>query len=383
MNLSKTFAFVKYFALYPVSFFQKDTSSQGIWLIDERESQSAEDNSYHLFAYIRKQYPELRIYYVINEFSNQKEKVKPLGDVVNLFSWKHFMLLHRARVLLSTDSFKNLAFPCHKFPGLSQNTHNVFLQHGIAGNKTLPYYKERHPSFSQVITSNDNERNFFIDTYHFNEQDVTVTGLARFDQLRLKRTSTPQYKILIASTWRTWLKGQRSLYTSKYFYAWSLLIKNVRFSELLEKYDVDVYFQPHFNMMKFINEFEGISDRIHIQGKGYPLQEHIKTCDLLITDYSGVMYDFFYQEKPVVCYMFDRDEWEKQPDGPPHIDFDKDLPADITSEVNELIDSVQCYLDNKFMMKPNHQEKIDNFFKYRDHNNCERIYQSILQAIEK
>jgi CDP-glycerol glycerophosphotransferase len=222
----------------------------------------------------------------------------------------------------------------------------------------------------------------FVETYGFQDVEVNVTGFSRFDQLSTENNNTINNKILIATTWRKWLKRGNRLYSSKYFYYWSQLIKSQRLSELLEKHDAFIYFQPHFNMMKFVNEFAGMSKRIIIQTKDFPLQQHIKECDMLITDYSSVMYDFYYQEKPVICYMFDRDEWEKQLDGPPLIDFEKDLPSDIVCSVDEVVDSLEEYMNIRFAMKNEHLPKIYNFIKNRDHNNCERIYQSILHSIE-
>lgn len=384
-NVSKLFAIIKYIIVYYLYYipFHRKKDDQKVWLIDERMSQSAEDNAFHLFSYIRGHDPKFKIYYVINRHSKQKQYVAPLGNVVNQFSWKHIYLLCQSSVLLSTDSFKSIACPYEVFSFLRQKKHNVFLQHGVAGNKQMTYYQERYPYFSQVITSNENERNFFINTYHFNKE-VIVTGLARFDALPLEKRSAPKKTILVASTWRKWLKGDKSINSSKYYAAWNRLITSPKLESLLSKYGVTLYFQPHFNMMKFIKEFESLSDHIRIiQNLDKPLQEMIINCDVLITDYSSVMYDFYYQKKPVICYMFDKNEWELQPDGPPHIDFEKDLPADITHTVDELLNALEYYFKNNFEMKPMNENRINSFFKYRDHHNCDRIFNSVCQAAGK
>lgn len=385
-NLSRLFRkggfYLKVTTTYFFIYLLNPKSKKNVWLIDERVGQSAEDNSVHLFKYLRKQYSELRIYYVIRKNSPQKKNIINLGNVVDSYSLDHLKLLLQSEVLLSTDSFRGLALPFELVPWLRHETHNVFLQHGVSGNKTTTYFKKNHPNFSNVIVCSDNEKRLFVETYGFLDKEVNVTGFARFDQLSVQKNDPVTNKILIASTWRKWLRSGECLYASKYFDYWSQLLKSPRLSQLLEHFNATIYFQPHFNMMKFINEFEGISDRISIQAKDFPLQQHIKDCDLLITDYSSVMYDFYYQEKPVICYMFDRDEWEKQLDGPPLIDFDNDLPSDIVFSADAVVDSLEEYLDREFAMKEEHLPKIDYFFKYRDHGNCERIYQSASQAIE-
>ena len=142
-------------------------------------------------------------------------------------------------------------------------------------------------------------------------------------------------------------------------------------------------FRPHFNMMNFIDEFETGSSRVIIcRDLNQPLHDLIIESDLLITDYSSVMYDFFYQEKPVLAYMFDRREWVDQPPGPPHIDYDNDLPLDILSNQKEVIESLDLHMRNNFQMQEKYKARINPFFTNRDNNNCERIYQSVVNAIE-
>lgn len=52
-----------------------------IWVIGEKPDK-AQDNGYHLFKYLRENYPEKEVYYVIDENSPDIDKVKQLGNVV-------------------------------------------------------------------------------------------------------------------------------------------------------------------------------------------------------------------------------------------------------------------------------------------------------------
>jgi len=380
-NFAGLYCVFKYLILDFVFLFKekKVGCSQKAWIIDERWAQSAEDNSLHFFIHLRTHFPQLPVFYVIKKNSPQLSNVESYGNVVPLFSWRHLQLLHSAEVLISTDGFKALAFPFEFLPFLRRKTFNVFLQHGVSGNKTMTYYKERHPYFDMVVTSNEKERRSFIDVYGFAENEVVVTGIARFDKLPAERKECVIRRILVAPTWRKWLVGKYDIKKSSYYRVWSGLLTSRKFIEILENHNVQLTFQPHFNMMKYIHNFEGHSTHIQIITEPDELlQKHIIESDMLITDYSSVMYDFFYQHKPVYSIMFDRAEWEKPPNGPPLIDFERDLPLTIFENFEQLIQMLGKTIAGDIMYGGNDLQKVTRLFKYRDHDNCKRIHEHII-----
>ncbi|MFY0992597.1 bifunctional glycosyltransferase/CDP-glycerol:glycerophosphate glycerophosphotransferase [Halomonas sp. C05BenzN] len=372
---------LKYFAVAPFAKLAGTLQpNEDIWLMDERVASSAEDNGYFFFKYLREIHPKLPVFYVLNRNSPHWNIVAPLGNVVPQYSWKHAWLLWRATVMLSTDSFRGMNYPAEAFPRLRRKTLNVFLQHGVAGNKTMTYTKANYPYFSQVIASNGFEKSFFSEHYGFTPDQVKLTGIARLDALPSCRGTERSRKILVAPTWRRWLRGQDQINASRYYYAWNSFITSSRLAKLLDQYDMELYFRPHFNMMHFIEEFDKSSPRVHvIRDLDQPLHHLIREADLLITDYSSVMYDFFYQEKPVLGYMFDRYEWEAQPPGPPHLDYERDLALELVTTEESLLEQLQQCLENGCEMAKDKRERLTKLFTYRDGRNCERIYQSVIE----
>lgn len=359
-----------------------DKKDASVWLIDERVGASAEDNSYFFFEYLRRVHPEIPVYYVIKKDSLQRKFVDKIGNVVTQNSWEHLRLLLKARVLISNDSFRGLVYQYESFCSLLRHTHNVFLQHGVTGNKITSYTKKNHPYFSQYVVANERERGIIKNYYGFNDDEVTLTGFARFDNLSPRRSKKLSRKILVAPTWRKWLNNDSNILSSKYFSCWNEIITSPVLRDVLERYDATLYFRPHFRIMPFIDQFESGSSRIVlVRDLDEPLYRLIKDADLAITDYSSVMYDFFYQEKPVVAYMFDRYEWERMPPGPPHLTYEKEWALDIVYNSSNVFSEVEDYAKNNFQMRPNHICRLDSLFSYRDSNNCERIYKSILSKI--
>ncbi len=80
--------------------------------------------------------------------------------------------------------------------------------------------------------------------------------------------------------------------------------------------------------------------------------------------------------------MFDRKEIEYS-QGKPHIDIDRELPADIHDTPEKVIASLAEYLDNNFNLSAKHKRRTELFFAYRDNRNCERIFQAVQQTLSR
>ncbi|WP_026988859.1 bifunctional glycosyltransferase/CDP-glycerol:glycerophosphate glycerophosphotransferase [Fodinicurvata fenggangensis] len=374
----------KYRLARPVAKLANAWRGRNIWLMDERLSKSAEDNAFFLFRYLRTQRPDIPVYYVLCRQSSHWSSVGPLGNVIPQYSWRHAYYLARSGVLVSTDTFHSLAYPDGARKRAEKKSVNVFLQHGVSGNKTLSYRKEAHRYFNFVVVSNERERVVFNKVYGFPNEQIKLTGLPRFDALPTVRPSRPSRKLLVAPTWRSWIQSEAQVRTSRYLHEWSELILSDTLEKLLETHDYQLWFRPHFRMMPYISAFEAKSSRIHIlQDKNTPLHNLIHEADLLITDYSSVMYDFFYQEKPALAFMFDRLEWETQPQGPPLIDFDRDLAGEVVDCRERLLERLASYLENDCTMREEHKLRLEHLFAFRDHQNCERVFNEIVSDLEK
>src|SRR5699024_5674571 len=59
-----------------------------VWLVGEK-TYNAQDTGYAFFNYMRSNYPEKKVFYVIEEDSPQKDKVEQLGNTLELKSKEH------------------------------------------------------------------------------------------------------------------------------------------------------------------------------------------------------------------------------------------------------------------------------------------------------
>ena len=50
---------------------------------------------------------------------------------------------------------------------------------------------------------------------------------------------------------------------------------------------------------------------------------------------------------------------------------------------SQVIGSLCRYMENKCQMEDMYKDRVDDFFKYSDHNNCARIYEKVIEFQNK
>ncbi|MFG0935198.1 CDP-glycerol glycerophosphotransferase family protein, partial [Staphylococcus sp. 231237_7MaSpsaltlick] len=173
---------------------------------------------YHFFKYMRTYHPELPVYYIIDEHSNEAKNVLPFGNVIYYQSPEHFSIMLQADYICSTHH-PELLFPTNSAAYTRKITATrVFLQHGVLGTKNLTQINVNQLKDFNVdvfITSSDREKEIVVRDLNFDETQVKVTGLARFDELFNNDVKTKN-QILIMPTWREWLTNYEQLEFSEY-----------------------------------------------------------------------------------------------------------------------------------------------------------------------
>src|SRR5699024_2875398 len=228
-----------------------DTSvkDSNVWLIGERYN-TAQDNGIVLFNLLQEN-TDIEAYYVIEGDSPDYEKIKHNPNVLIFGSQKHFNIAVKAKVLLGTHDLENI-LPYKPAKGFFhyENTYKVFLQHGVLGRKNVEYHKKYYDlPFDLVIVSSDPEKyDVVMDELGYDEDEVVVTGLARFDNL--VQTKKPK-DILLMPTWRDWINTDQKFLESEYYAAYSNLINNQYLMNLLEEYDVNLNFYPHYRAQDY------------------------------------------------------------------------------------------------------------------------------------
>lgn len=97
--------------------------------------------------------------------------------------------------------------------------------------------------------------------------------------------------------------------------------------------------------------------------------------DLLITDYSSVMFDFGLTKKPMIFFMYDKEKYEKKTRGF-YFDPDEVLPGPIVTDTVSLVDAVEKELNSQEI-----NPKYDQFYSrfcFQNANSSELIVKKMI-----
>ena len=352
--------------------FQKN--HQKVWVIGEK-SYKAQDNGFHFFKYMRTHYPELPVYYIIEEDSNEAQNVLPFGNVIYYKSPEHFNIMLQADYICTTHH-PELIFPTNSAVYTKKvKATRVFLQHGVLGAKNLSNINGNQLKDFNVdlfITSSEREKQIVVRDLKFDSGQVAVTGLARFDNLFNPKVTTKN-QILIIPTWRDWLINWEQIEDSEYLERINQLLNSPNIKNIVDNGN-EVIFCLHPNMQPFIELFKVPSYITSVKQGDIDVQKLIQESKLMITDYSSVAFDFSFLNKPILYYQFDKDKFlGKQPS---HLDIENELPGTIVNNQQDLEKQLKKMIMNNYQIDKNVEKKANQFIKYRDQCNSQRIFEA-------
>lgn len=147
-----------------------------------------------------------------------------------------------------------------------------------------------------------------------------------------------------------------------------LVARITELSEGLDTSKEQLLIKVHPNVSRFIKSME--VEGIVFIPEWMDINELIHYVDVLITDYSSVFFDFLVTDKPILFYMYDKEEYEATRG----LYFDlEELPGDICKSTLELIQSIK---DSGGVQRRN-EVAIKHFkeeFTPYDHGNVTKEY---------
>jgi CDP-glycerol glycerophosphotransferase (TagB/SpsB family) len=357
-----------------------------IWLVGER-ADTARDNGYHLFKYLRSERPDVRAYYVLEPSSDRFEELSRLGRVVRHSSWRHRVLMVHATVLANAYSVKHMV-PSrwkkqHYMRQLNWRTgaFRVYLKHGI--NDKTKDVRRRTGGYDLFLTASRAESDAVRLASGYDQQ-IAETGLPRFDALV---PTPPSRTILFMPTWRRYLapklfgdgaSGEQPFEGSTYQRFVDGLLSSERLHALLAAHDHRLEFMPHYNLREeYVDPSLG-GDRVTVlDGGASDIQDVMRRCDLFLTDYSSVHFDLAYLGTPMIYTHFDRDEFSAGHAEPSWFDHARDGFGPVVTDVEGTIDAIEHYLLAGNVREPEYDERARRVFTFHDRDNSRRTVEAI------
>ncbi|WP_102434395.1 CDP-glycerol glycerophosphotransferase family protein [Vibrio lentus] len=230
------------------------------------------------------------------------------NHVIKKFSLKYYFVIYLADGIISSEApmHCNILQSSNKI--LKDNICHkkfVFLQHGITYLKSQTRAssyakgKEAHPNV--IITSSDKESRVIQRMLGIPKERITKTGMAIFDDLSYGHLlNKPQENILVMFTWRPYELDVEPELTTLF-----KIISQV--TSILSKvpHSCNVRVCLHPKIRKLFDE--NICGFNIYDGK---ISEVLSWANLVITDYSSICYNSFYQGAGVLFYQPDLIEFE-------------------------------------------------------------------------
>jgi CDP-glycerol glycerophosphotransferase (TagB/SpsB family)/glycosyltransferase involved in cell wall biosynthesis len=356
-------------------------ADKDIWIYMDRYDK-ADDNAVHLFKYSMLQKDNISKYFVIDNSSLDMNRLAIYDNIVNFGSDKHKLLCLFAKKDIASNFDYSFRYPFGSndkidlFKGLVRSKF-VFLQHGIIKDNMSSILNRWIKNVKLFITSAVNEYNSILNdkNYGYNEEIVKLTGLSRFDSL----INEKQKKIVFIPTWRKEFFEGSAIYqynsnfkNSSFCIKLNSLLSNTRLITVAKQNGYDILFRPHPVLYLQINDFI-IDDYIQIVPNELSYQDLYSEAALMITDYSSAIFDFAYLKKPILYYQFYKNNYEKS-----YFDYNTMGFGEVVADEEQLIDLIIQNMQNDCVMSDKFKQRVDDFFRFTDKNNCRRIYNEIL-----
>lgn len=355
-----------------------------IWLYTDASTVEI-DNAYTQFVHDMATEDGVKRYYVKTNAKTDVSKFRK-NQVIAFGSKAHIDILPRAEKILT--SFADEAVILPNVPKKNEllgkiRAEIIYLQHGIL-HAHLPWYYSKYVTYvDKVVISSDFEKKNFINNYDYDESDLICSGMARFDTI--KRSSLHTGKILYAPSWRSYLVKTKSavervgnenvFMNSNYYHGIMSLISDEKFRHFLELKGIVLDVKMHPEFFKVYGNIE-FTETPNI--KQAPLTIDYNAYDLIITDFSSMLFDFVYMNKPVVYYVPDINEFKC---GLNHY-RELDMPLEdglgfFATDVESIVDHIIELAKNNFIVKEEYKDKYAKFYELISSKATDALYNAL------
>jgi CDP-glycerol glycerophosphotransferase (TagB/SpsB family) len=136
-----------------------------------------------------------------------------------------------------------------------------------------------------------------------------------------------------------------------------------------------------FDLLKYFDTLKEVKlSNVIFYKAGYDIYPLLKRCDILVSDYSSVYFDFLLANKPIIHFVYDKEEYVDAR-GEFMLDFDEFVAGDLALNYDELLSSILNNLkEDKYIQK---REKLKELLYDNNSLACERLYSYIKGKLDE
>ena len=316
---------------------------------------------------------------------DRRKHKRGFGEIVN-----EMKLICSSKYILLDDFC-----PFISFMHVKKNQEVVQLWHGPGAFKTMGLSRNdkkpsklkkllTHRNYTKAIVTSDEIRWCYRDAFNMDINNIKSVGFPRtdifFDSKYKKSTKNmllkkyPQFKgkkiIMFAPTYRG-----PSL--NKSYYDYSQLDIDKIYEKLNKEYIFVVKMHPGLmdfdNKERFFDSLKKYPDFYYDFTSYRDINDLLLITDVLVTDYSSVIFDYLLVDKPIVYFTYDLDEYENNRGL--YYPFNDYVYGLIAKNSDELIKSIK----KEDMMSDKRSEFNKKFMESCDGNSTKKTYDMIFK----
>ena len=176
-------------------------------------------------------------------------------------------------------------------------------------------------------------------------------------------------------------KGSNHEYSSNfkdttYYKIYNRLINDEKLLNCAKENGYRLIYLIHPILSPQIGDFEANDVVEIIPGSEVNYEKILTESALMVTDHSGIMYDFAYQRKPLVYYHPD----ELPPQyGEGGLKYDTMGFGPVCKDNDSVVDAICDIMIRGCTIEQKYIDRINDFFEFDDFNNCERVYKAAVE----
>lgn len=321
-------------------------------------------------------------YFIIDEKSADYDRIKNNKVVVKKYSLKYYWLFYNANRFIASESPNHLTIVRSNnkyFRRAIYDKKFIFLQHGIIYMKNMAkngifYGKGKENEAEYFVVSSEKERDVVVDMLGYDENELIKTGLAMYDNIKYNHINdNSEDKIMIMLTWKNYEEHLYNFEESTYY-------KNIiAIYNMLTKY-IDkekIIIVPHPKVHDLLAKTD-MKDNIWL-GK---ISEIVSKAKMLITDYSSICYNAFFQGAGVIFYQEDLELYEREngvliPKDDEYIGKRAFNMQELENIIKEVIVNRKIKLNK--VRTEEHEKRYQTINEFSDGKNRERICKHLLK----
>jgi len=304
-----------YLYQYP-KYYRKEKIKNNVVLVESSHGNNLAGHLFYMVEELASNYPDLKLYVAVNNVEDQVQLLLDKGiknvNVIPYLSKEYCQILASAEYLLNDTSF-------YPFFSKKEGQKYINIWHGTPlkhlgkdmdvltdmGNVQRNFYMS-----DMIVVSNKYTQKILADSHNLNGiyRGKMVIGPSPRNSILFNEDTRKEIRSAIKAddkniifympTWRGTV-GKVSNDNEKLFDDLHIISKSLSENEI---FFVKLHpFQAEVDLSGF--------DNIFPMPATYELYEFLTAVDVLITDYSSIMYDFLNTDRKVILYTYDKDEY--------------------------------------------------------------------------